>query len=92
MRSGTESPVSGFMVVSAIPAKHGNPGHFEVSYRIDAGYEVRFTGSTEKAVLDKAASWLGEQAKRKDGGALRKHLPPVPKSKPKPKDPDVVEA
>lgn len=90
LRVGEESPVSGFVVVEAIPGEDGNPGRYEVSYRIDAATTVNFTHSTEDGVLAAAASWLSDQLRRKDRGALGK--PSAPKTKTKRKPKNVVEA
>ena len=95
LRVGEESPIPGFRVVAAI---EGDPGRFELCYTIDAGTFVHFTASTEESVLAQAASWIAEQAKRADGGALGKSRPAVkvsrkaPEPKPKPKGKNVVEA
>jgi hypothetical protein len=67
-------------------------GRYEVYYRIDAATAVHFTGSTETAVLDAAASWLGEQLKRKDRGVLGPAPPPKPTPTTKRKPKNVVEA
>ena len=99
MRAGEESPVTGFVVVEARPAHGDVPGRFEVQREISPGTTVNFTASTAAEVLDKAAAWLHEQARRKDGGALGASGPKI-KVSPKPpeakaskrKPKDVVEA
>lgn len=80
LKKGENSPIPGFLVVEA------RPGRYEVQRTLAAGTVVCFTGSTPEQVLDRAASWVGEQAKRKDGGALSitvEEPPPKPKTRKK---------
>jgi len=75
LKAGDGSGISGFDVVEARPGRGDTPGRYEVQREVGPGTRVTFTGATEAEVMARAAAWLYEQARRKDGGALS--VPPA---------------
>jgi hypothetical protein len=73
---------SRFIVVAANPpvaaksiSERGQPGFYLIQTEPSPGSFVRFSGSSESAVLDRGASWVHDQSRRKDGGVLTASAP-----------------
>jgi hypothetical protein len=73
-----------FIVVAANPpvaaksiSERGQPGFYLIQTEPSPGSFVRFSGSSESAVLDRGASWVHDQSRRKDGGVLTASAPVI---------------